>query len=142
MGRNLTELVSFVSRRCCDAAGDYHHTYWPQSTVVLKGNSRSFYLNFWHDAFSILDFSSEKFHEFEFHKSPRKKNFAIAFDFDSAPDYAMTVQKLALSYGKQEKLPRWVTKGTIIGRLWFNLMRKKSTAVRLLLPAKNITETF
>lgn len=40
MGRNISELVSWVSNRCCDAAGDYHHSYWPQP-VFLVMNPRT-----------------------------------------------------------------------------------------------------
>ena len=40
MGRNMSELVSWVSNRCCGAAGDYHHSYWPQP-VFLAMNPRT-----------------------------------------------------------------------------------------------------
>ena len=116
MGRNMSEIVSFISNRCCNAAGDYHHTYWPQPTIIIKHDTKNYYLNFWFNEFSILDLSNDDFHEFEFHRSAKSADaLLVEFDIDFATDYATTVQKLALSYGTQPKLPRWVTKGTIIG---------------------------
>ncbi|CAG5081466.1 Oidioi.mRNA.OKI2018_I69.PAR.g9884.t1.cds [Oikopleura dioica] len=41
VGRNASELVSFVSERCCRTGGEYHHTYWPQPTCVISGSRLS-----------------------------------------------------------------------------------------------------
>ena len=69
MGRNISELVSWVSNRCCHAAGDYHHSYWPQPVFLVMNprTNKHYYLNAFHDEFSWLDFTNEKFHEIEFH---------------------------------------------------------------------------
>jgi hypothetical protein len=41
VGRNISEIVGWVSKRCCDAMGDYHHTYWPQPTAIIKNRNRT-----------------------------------------------------------------------------------------------------
>jgi len=119
MGRNISEIVSFVSRRCCDAAGKFHHTYWPQPTIIVQSDAQNqgafYYVNFWHEEYSVLDFTNEGFHEIEFHSKRGKQKIEVNFDIDFAPDYALAVQKLAMKYGEQAKLPSWVTRGSIIG---------------------------
>ncbi|CBY11151.1 unnamed protein product [Oikopleura dioica] len=115
VGRNASELVSFVSERCCRTGGEYHHTYWPQPTCVISGGaSRNFYINFWHDEYSVFDLTQPQFHEFEFHVSNPAQEL-LRFELDFGKDYAETVSKLSLSYGKQNKLPNWVTTGAIVG---------------------------
>merc|ERR1711953_181706 len=120
MGRNSSELVSFISNRCCSAAGDYHHSYWPQPTFVIMNprHQKFYYVNAWHDEFSWLDFTNDGFHEIEFHISEEltnEDNLMVNFDIGFGPSYADTVMKLSLSQGDQPKLPTWVVEGTTIG---------------------------
>jgi len=118
MGRNISELVSWVSNRCCDAAGDYHHSYWPQPVFLVMNprTNKHYYVNAFHDEFSWLDFTNDKFHEIEFHIAKElKTDLMVKMDMDFGANYPETVQKLALSQGDQAKLPSWTVEGTIIG---------------------------
>ena len=56
MGRNISEIVSFVSRRCCDAAGKFHHTYWPQPTIIVQSDAQNQGNNFKNSQILFLEF--------------------------------------------------------------------------------------
>ena len=89
---------------------------------------RHFYVDFHHDEYSVLDFTNNDFYEIELHYiesgifslgtlifRPLSDEQSIEFNIDTGDDYQDTNEKLALSQGTQQRIPKWVIDGTIIG---------------------------
>ena len=62
----------------------------------------------------MLDLTHAPFYEIELHYADADHE-SFGFTIDTGDDYADVNEKLALSMGRQEKLPEWVIDGTIIG---------------------------
>lgn len=60
--------------------------------IIKIGWGAFYYVNFWHEEYSVLDFTNEGFHEIEFHSKRGKQKIEVNFDIDFAPDYALAVQ--------------------------------------------------
>ena len=89
-----------------EEAGDWYTTYFPQPTFVSSENY------FWHlecSAYTVCDFSAEKFHQLTIWEIPRK----LIFDTrNSAP---ATLQSLSAYLGRQPELPDWAYDGVWLG---------------------------
>jgi len=116
MGRNYTELVSYTAERVAPGSkGEFDHSYWPQPVFIVSSlTDRHFYVDFHHDEYSVLDFTNDDFYEIELHYIESDEQ-TIEFNIDTGSDYQDTNEKLALSQGTQQRIPKWVVDGTIIG---------------------------
>lgn len=107
MGRNKSDIVTFFADNYAGGAGgDYHTTYFPQTTFL---SSRNFYCHYVGYNYGEVSFMPENFHEIFLSGTPGN------FTFDVKPDTKELVKSLANFLGLQPELPDWVYTGAALG---------------------------
>ncbi len=106
VGRNkATEITKLADKDDC-AGGDYHTTFYPQTTFV---SSRKYFFHAYTWAYADFDFSAPGFHELRFWELPSKMVWSVKSDLIS------TVQDISALLGRQGILPDWVHDGMTLG---------------------------
>ena len=88
------------------AGGDYHTTFYPQTTFV---SSRSYFFHAFTYAYANYDFSNPNHHELEFWQLPSRLVWSVK------PSLLEVVQDVSALLGRQPTLPDWVHDGMILG---------------------------
>ncbi|XP_060557161.1 sulfoquinovosidase-like [Ruditapes philippinarum] len=107
VGRNKSNIVTFFADNLAGGAGgDYHTTYFPQTTFV---SSRNLYCHYGGYNYAEVNLQPPNFHEI-YVNGP-----VSSFYFQSKPDLKSLVGLLTHYLGTQPKLPDWVYTGAILG---------------------------
>ena len=106
VGRRYNRPLTFLAELHDKAGGAYHTTYYPQPTFV---SSRNYFIHVHSFDYSVLDFSSNRFHDVFSYSLPEK----ITVGFGSS--LMDTASKVSLLLGRQDVLPSWVHDGIILG---------------------------
>lgn len=107
VGRNKSDIVTFFADTLGGrAGGDYHTTYFPQTTFL---SSRNFYCHYGGYNYAEVNLQPPNFHEV-YVNGPVGRFF-----FQSASNIKDLTGKLAKYLGLQPELPDWVYTGAILG---------------------------
>ncbi|XP_013409261.1 uncharacterized protein LOC106172883 [Lingula anatina] len=108
VGRNKSTLLTFlVDQYMKDAGGNYHTTYFPQSTFF---SSRKFWCHVNGSNYVVMDFSHETFHEIEIRDTSSAKVL-----INTSPSMLELVQSFTDFNGRPPPLPDWIHNGAILG---------------------------
>lgn len=107
VGRNKSNIVTFFADNYAGGAGgDYHTTYFPQTTFL---SSRNFYCHYSGYNYAEVNLQPPTFHEIFLYGRPD------VFQFDVKSSTKELVKSLATSLGLQPELPDWVYTGAALG---------------------------
>lgn len=118
VGRNkLTEVTRLAD--CSDGGGgDYHTTFFPQSTFV---SSEYYFVHLENYDYAELDFRAEDFHEIGVWTT------SVSFVVGTGESYGEVLGKLTALLGRQPLLPDWAMRG-----IWFGVQGGTERALELL----------
>ena len=106
VGRNKANEITRMADADDHAGGDYHTTFYPQTTFV---SSRSYFLHAYSYAYAEFDFSQSTYHELFFWQLPTELVWSVK------PSLVEVVQDISALLGRQPMLPEWVHDGMMLG---------------------------
>ncbi|XP_052779017.1 sulfoquinovosidase-like [Mya arenaria] len=107
VGRNKSDIVTFFADNFGGGAGgDYHTTYFPQSTFL---SNRKYLCHYGGYNYAEVNLQQPDFHEIFVSGPPDK------FYFDTRGSIKELTQTIAKNLGLQPELPDWVYTGAILG---------------------------
>lgn len=106
VGRNKNTLITQLADKLDGSGGDYHTTYYAQTTFV---SSRKYFLHAYTWNYSVFDFSLEDSIRLQFWSIPERIVISVR---DSLME---TVQDISALLGRQRELPDWVHDGIVLG---------------------------
>lgn len=106
VGRNKETEITRLADRDDKAGGDYHTTFYPQTTFV---SSRRYFFHAYTWAYADWDFSGSDEHRLTFWEIPERLVWSVK------PTLLDTVKDVSALLGRQKKLPDWVHDGVILG---------------------------
>lgn len=106
VGRNKETEITKLADRDDRAGGDYHTTFYPQTTFV---SSRRYFFHAFTWAYADWDFSASDEHRLTFWEIPER----LVWSFQ--PTLLDAVRDVSALLGRQKELPDWVHDGVILG---------------------------
>ncbi|MCK9348579.1 MAG: alpha-glucosidase [Sphaerochaeta sp.] len=106
VGRNKHTHITQIADERDRAGGDYHTTFYPQTTFV---SSRGYFLHANTDGYADFDFSQDHVHRLLFWEVPSSLVISVK------PSLLEVVQDISSLLGRQPLLPDWVYDGIILG---------------------------
>lgn len=108
VGRNHSTFVTKMADIHSGAGGEYHTTYWPQSTFVTD---RLVYYHLNYNHYHVLDFKSPTYHEIELWEDVSAATMFI----ETAPTWTLLLKNLSSFFGRQPLPPKWLYNGAVLG---------------------------
>ena len=106
VGRDKKSLMTFYADLLDRAGGDYHTTYYPETTFV---STRKYWCHVHTTAYAQFDFRSPDCHELHMWDVP--ETMIIEF----AEDYPTLIERLTDYTGRPPKLPEYLHEGIVLG---------------------------
>lgn len=108
VGRNHSTFITKMADIHSGAGGDYHTTYWPQSTFVTD---RLIYYHLDYNHYHVLDFKSSSCHKIELWDDVS----AATIYMETAQTWTGLLEKLSSFFGRQPLPPKWLNNGAVLG---------------------------
>ncbi len=106
VGRNKQTEITQTADRLDRAGGDYHTTFYPQTTFV---SSRHYFMHADTYGYADFDFTDSCCHTLLFWDVPSSITLSVK------PSLLEVVQDVSLLLGRQQELPSWVYDGIMLG---------------------------
>jgi len=106
VGRNKETLITQMADRDDHAGGDYHTTFYPQTSFV---SSARYFFHAWTYAYADFDFRNPGYHELCFWELPPRVTWSVK------DTLLGIVQDISLLLGRQPELPDWIHDGVTLG---------------------------